>query len=68
MRPEGIDLGAGNPGDNRLTGTVEDINFLGSVVRIRLALGDAVNGTAATAMTLDTFNEPHLSLPPWGAR
>ena len=38
VRPEGIGLGDGDDGDNRLRGTIEDINFLGSVVRIRLAL------------------------------
>jgi putative spermidine/putrescine transport system ATP-binding protein len=67
VRPEGISLGAGEPDHNRVTGTVEDINFLGSVVRIRLGLNDAVNGTPATAMTLDTFNEPHLTLPAVGS-
>src|SRR6476646_1238755 len=39
LRPEGISLGEGDPGSNRLTGTVEDVNFLGSLVRIRVRLG-----------------------------
>ncbi len=60
VRPEGIDLGEGAEGRNRLHGTLEDINFLGSVVRLRLSL---VGGDASTSMTLDTFNEPHLALP-----
>src|SRR4029453_16852422 len=35
VRPEGIDLGDGDVGWNRIRGTLEDINFLGSVVRLR---------------------------------
>ena len=42
--PEGIALGEGAPGSNRLRGTVDDINFLGSIVRIRLRVGDGANG------------------------
>ena len=53
-------------GRNRLRGQVEDINFLGSIVRLRLALGDAAAGTAPTTLALDTFNEPHLTLPAVG--
>ncbi len=67
VRPEGIDLGDGEDGFNRIHGTLEDINFLGSVVRLRLSLGDGANGTVATSMTLDTFNEPHLTLPAVGS-
>ena len=65
LRPEGIDLGAGGAGDNQLRGTVDDINFLGSIVRLRLGLADEANGST-TSIALDTFNEPHLSLPPVG--
>ncbi len=65
LRPEGIDLGRGDETDNRLQGTVEDINFLGSIVRIRLGLADGSNGT--TSIALDTFNEPHLALPAVGS-
>ena len=36
VRPEGIQLGEGALGENQLRGTVEDINFLGSIVRIRI--------------------------------
>jgi putative spermidine/putrescine transport system ATP-binding protein len=63
VRPEGIALGDGEPGSNRLTGTVEDINFLGSIVRIRMRLGEGSNGQPASVIALDTFNEPHLALP-----
>jgi putative spermidine/putrescine transport system ATP-binding protein len=63
VRPEGISLGEGDAGSNRLTGTVEDINFLGSIVRLRLRLSAGTAGEAPTVVALDTFNEPHLSLP-----
>jgi putative spermidine/putrescine transport system ATP-binding protein len=66
VRPEGIDLGDGEAGWNRLHGTLDDINFLGSVVRLRLALDDGGDGSPPTAITLDTFNEPHLRLPTVG--
>jgi putative spermidine/putrescine transport system ATP-binding protein len=67
VRPEGIALGDGEPGTNRLHGAVEDINFLGSIVRIRVRLGDRTSdkpgdGTP-TVISLDAFNEPHLRLP-----
>ncbi len=69
VRPEGISLGEGPAGSNRLRGTVEDINFLGSIVRLRLGLGDGnAPGPAGvpTTIALDTFNEPHLRLPSVG--
>ena len=67
VRPEGIHLGDGGPGDNRLHGQVEDINFLGSIVRIRIRLDDDSHGELPTTMALDTFNEPHLRLPDVGS-
>jgi putative spermidine/putrescine transport system ATP-binding protein len=67
LRPEGIQLGEGDPGANRLHGAVEDINFLGSIVRIRLRLGEGVEGGEPTVIALDTFNEPHLRLPDVGS-
>jgi putative spermidine/putrescine transport system ATP-binding protein len=66
VRPEGISLGDGEPGENRLRGAVEDINFLGSIVRIRLHLGEATDGHEPTVIALDTFNEPHLRVPAVG--
>ena len=63
VRPEGIELGEGEASANRLKGTVEDINFLGSIVRIRVKVGDGVDGTTPTIVALDAFNEPHLRLP-----
>jgi putative spermidine/putrescine transport system ATP-binding protein len=67
LRPEGIQLGEGEPGSNRLHGVVEDVNFLGSIVRIRLRLGDGIDGRPPTIIALDTFNEPHLRVPEVGS-
>jgi putative spermidine/putrescine transport system ATP-binding protein len=66
LRPEGISLGPGGDVDNRLRGTVEDVNFLGSIVRIRLDLGAVAEGAPPAVVALDTFNEPHLKLPDVG--
>jgi putative spermidine/putrescine transport system ATP-binding protein len=54
IRPEGIELGSSG-GANQLTGMVEDVSFLGSIVRTRLNLDG--NGTT---LSLDTFNDPSL--------
>ena len=66
LRPEGISLGEGSEGANRVHGTIDDINFLGSIVRIRLHLNDGAEGRAPTNIALDTFNEPHLMVPTVG--
>jgi len=63
LRPEGISLGEGATGSNRLRGAVEDINFLGSIVRIRIRIGEGTNGEPPATVALDTFNDPHLKLP-----
>ena len=60
LRPEAIELGE-NGGTNRLKGSVHDVGFLGSIVRIRIRLGDG-----GTTISLDTFNDPHLTLPAVG--
>jgi putative spermidine/putrescine transport system ATP-binding protein len=60
IRPEGIEFGT-NGGSNQLSGTVQDVSFLGSIVRTRLRLdGD---GTVGTTVSLDTFNDPNLTPP-----
>jgi putative spermidine/putrescine transport system ATP-binding protein len=66
LRPEGISLGQGDEGSNRLRGAVEDINFLGSIVRIRVRLGEGSDGEPPSVIALDTFNEPHLKVPDVG--
>src|SRR4029079_12716276 len=63
VRPEGIQLGEGSPGENQLRGTVEDINFLGSIDSIRVKVGGGGDGATPTVIALDAFNEPHLRLP-----
>ncbi len=65
VRPEGIALGEGDEGANQLRGVLDDINFLGSIVRIRVRLGEGRPG--ATVIALDKFNEPHLSVPQVGS-
>ena len=66
LRPEAITLHRSSangkdmpPNSNALRGTVEDINFLGSVVRIRIRLRDQV-------VNADSFNNPHAVLPGYG--
>jgi putative spermidine/putrescine transport system ATP-binding protein len=61
VRPEVVSLREGAADGNRLEGTVEDVNFLGSIVRIRVRFGE-------NAISLDTFNNPTLSLPQRGQR
>jgi putative spermidine/putrescine transport system ATP-binding protein len=67
VRPEGISLRGGEPGSNHLSGVVEDVNFLGSIVRIRIRVGEGVDGTTPTIIALDTFNEPSLRVPDVGS-
>lgn len=56
IRPEIVSFGEAAGDGNRMQGTVEDVNFLGSIVRIRVHFKD-------NAISLDTFNNPRLSLP-----
>jgi putative spermidine/putrescine transport system ATP-binding protein len=59
LRPESIELGEVG-GENRFRGTIEDTSFLGSIVRIRVHIG------TDAAISLDTFNDPHLTPPAVG--
>ncbi len=61
LRPEAVSLDGSGADDNRMEGLVEDVNFLGSIVRIRVRFGES-------AISLDTFNNPHLALPQRGQR
>ena len=54
LRPEAVELGEGG-GANRLTGSVEDVSFLGSIVRTRIRVGNEV------AVSFDQFNDPALA-------
>jgi putative spermidine/putrescine transport system ATP-binding protein len=64
LRPELLSLdGVSEPGpgaENRLKGTLESVNFLGSIVRMQIRVGDAT-------LLLDEFNNPSLALPAVGA-
>jgi putative spermidine/putrescine transport system ATP-binding protein len=53
IRPEAVELGEGG-GSNRLIGQVEDVSFLGSIVRTRIRISDDAT------VSLDTFNDPGL--------
>jgi len=61
LRPEMASLGEGPEGSNRVRGTVVDVSFLGSIVRIRIKVAEGV------VVTVDEFNEPTLVLPQIGA-
>ncbi len=61
LRPEMVSLGEGPEGSNRVSGEVADVGFLGSIVRIRVRVGQA-----GTVVSLDEFNEPTLRLPKVG--
>ena len=55
LRPEAISLGRHAGHDSSLTGKIADVHFLGSVIRVRVGLGDST-------VSLDTFN--NSSTPP----
>jgi putative spermidine/putrescine transport system ATP-binding protein len=59
LRPEAISLNGADGARNRLDGTVEEVSFLGSVVRIRVRFRD-------NAVSLDTFNDPGVTPPERG--
>jgi putative spermidine/putrescine transport system ATP-binding protein len=60
LRPELIVVDGENGATNHLTGTVENISFLGSIVRLQVRSGEVV-------FALDEFNNPNLTLPEIGA-
>jgi putative spermidine/putrescine transport system ATP-binding protein len=59
LRPESVMLTDPGGVRNRIQGTIEDVNFLGSVVRIRVRIKDDV-------ISLDTFNSPSVAPPARG--
>jgi putative spermidine/putrescine transport system ATP-binding protein len=60
LRPEALRIGDGDGDRNTLAGVVEDVAFLGAVVRTRVRL-------AQTAVIVDTFNTGAGDLPTRGA-
>jgi len=59
LRPEALRLGAGGDDRNTLAGVIEDVSFLGAVVRVRIRL-------ARAAIIVDTFNRGAGALPARG--
>jgi putative spermidine/putrescine transport system ATP-binding protein len=59
LRPEALSLGRANGGSNNLDGTIDEVHFLGAVVRIRVRFKES-------AISLDTFNRPHAAPPERG--
>ncbi|RYE11118.1 MAG: ABC transporter ATP-binding protein [Hyphomicrobiales bacterium] len=59
MRPEAVSLANGQHRDIVLDGTVSEVSFLGSVIRLKVKLG-------ANVVALDTFNDPHTPPPAYG--
>jgi putative spermidine/putrescine transport system ATP-binding protein len=69
LRPEMITLVQGSdadiaPGRNAVPAVVEEVAFLGAVVRFRVRVGD---GDEAATIDVDTFNDPNLAVPDIGA-
>lgn len=60
LRPEAIRLGREEGREVVLPATIEDVNFLGSVIRVRVRVAGAV-------VALDTFNRPDQPPPPIGS-
>jgi putative spermidine/putrescine transport system ATP-binding protein len=56
MRPEAVSLANGSVRDIVLDGTVSEVNFLGSVIRLKVDLG-------TNAINLDTFNDQRTPPP-----
>ena len=60
LRPELLTPeSTGESDENQLTGRVENVNFLGAVVRIQVRVGD-------TVLLVDEFNNPQLAVPVLG--
>jgi putative spermidine/putrescine transport system ATP-binding protein len=59
LRPEAIVLDDRKPDCNQLKGAIEEVSFLGSVVRVRVRFQE-------NSVSLDTFNNPGMQLPERG--
>ena len=60
LRPEAIQLGRAEGREFVLPATIEEVHFLGSVIRVRARV-------AGTVVALDTFNRPDQPPPPIGS-
>ena len=61
LRPEALSLTPGDGRDAAFDGVVTHLNFMGSVIRIRLDV-------AGEPVMFDVFNSPNLTLPTTGQR
>jgi putative spermidine/putrescine transport system ATP-binding protein len=61
IRPERLSFASVERKANILDCTIENITFLGSIVRIQVSVGDNM-------LYMDTFNNPFLELPAIGAK
>jgi putative spermidine/putrescine transport system ATP-binding protein len=61
LRPEAVSLNGAGGDRNRLSGAIEEVSFLGSVVRVRVRFQES-------AVSLDTFNNPGAPPPKHGDR
>jgi putative spermidine/putrescine transport system ATP-binding protein len=59
LRPEALSLNGDGHERNRLKGTIAEVSFLGSVVRVRVRF-------EANTVSLDTFNNPNVPPPKLG--
>ncbi len=59
LRPEAISLTDTGGDRNRMQGTIDEVSFLGSVVRIRVRFKENM-------ISLDTFNQPSVAPPQRG--
>jgi putative spermidine/putrescine transport system ATP-binding protein len=60
LRPEAIHLGRAEGREVVLAANIDEVHFLGSVIRIRVRVAD-------TVVALDTFNRPDQPPPPIGS-
>ncbi|MBL4917576.1 ABC transporter ATP-binding protein [Szabonella alba] len=61
LRPEAVHLGRDPAREVTLPARIDQVHFLGSVIRIRV-------GAAGTQVNLDTFNRPDTPPPPVGSQ
>jgi putative spermidine/putrescine transport system ATP-binding protein len=61
IRPERLSFASEQRKANVMDATIENITFLGSVVRVQVKIGN-------TNFNMDTFNNPFLELPKVGAK
>jgi putative spermidine/putrescine transport system ATP-binding protein len=59
LRPEAVSLDDVDGAHNKMRGTIEEVSFLGAIVRIRVRFKE-------NAISLDTFNDPGVAPPQRG--